>query len=68
MLVAPDGAKINARRLAGLMWREQMELQRAGYHTRRQAEAGKVASGRQRMVKVVIVDLADYRAHGSAAA
>jgi hypothetical protein len=60
-LIGPDGDRITPHRLNGLLWRDQMELRRAGYASRRKAEAAKVASGRQRTVKVVIVELADVR-------
>lgn len=66
-LIAPDGQRIGQRRLLGLLWREQMELLRAGYNTRRQAEAGKRAAARAQLVKVVVVQLADVRVGGSAA-
>lgn len=58
-LVAPDGQRLPPQRLRGLLWREQMELRRAGFTSRRKAEKG-VRHGAQ--VKVVIVSLADWQA------
>lgn len=57
-LVAPDGARINPERLRGLAWRDEMELRRAGFASRRRAEKA-VQHGAK--VKVVIVDLADWQ-------
>jgi hypothetical protein len=57
-LVAPDGQHITQERLEGLLWRDQMELRRAGYASRRRAEKA-VRQGAK--VKVVIVDLADWQ-------
>src|SRR5690606_8458146 len=39
-LVSPDGDHMTAERLRGLAWRDAMELRRAGYASRRKAEAG----------------------------
>lgn len=66
-LVTPTGEKIHKRRVEGMAFREGLELRRAGYASRRAAEAGK--SGRQYgpRVKVVIIDLQDYRLNGVAA-
>lgn len=61
-LVAPDGQRISQERLDGLLWRDAMELRLAGYSNRRQAEKPKQS------VRVVVVDLQDYREHGIAAA
>jgi len=66
-LVSPDGDRLTVGRVKGLAWRDHFELRRAGYASRRAAEAGKRSPGRQSLVKVVIVDLADYRANGLAA-
>ena len=60
-LVAPDGQRMTRTRLEGLMFRDKLELRRAGYASRRTAEAGRVASGHQRLVKVVVVTLDEYR-------
>lgn len=60
-LVSPDGQRITRTRLDGLLWRDARELWLAGYASRRTAEAAKVAAGRQRLVKVVMVDLDEYR-------
>jgi hypothetical protein len=56
-LVAPDGQRIPARRLEGLLWREAMELRRAGFASRKKAETARRNS---QMVKVVVVQLGDY--------
>lgn len=65
-LVTPTGEKIHQRRIEGMAFREMLELRRAGYASRRAAEAGK--SGRQygQRVKVVIVDLGEYLVDGLA--
>lgn len=63
-LVSPDGERLTPERLSGLLWRDQLELRRAGYASRRRAEAARCA--RQR-VKVVIVELDALRCRGSAA-
>lgn len=60
-LIGPDGDRITPDRLRGLLWRDAMELRRAGYASRRAAEAAKIASGRQRLVKVVVVELGELR-------
>lgn len=60
-LVAPDGQRMTRTRLEGLMFRDKRELRLAGFASRRKAEAGKVAAGHQRLVKVVVVDLDEYR-------
>lgn len=60
-LIAPDGQRMTRTRLEGLMFRDKRELRLAGYASRRKAEAGKVASGHQRLVKVIVVDLDEYR-------
>lgn len=56
--VSPDRQKITPERLAGLLWRDAMELRRAGLKSRREAEK-QVLQGR---VKVVVVNLADWHA------
>ena len=61
-LVSPDGDKITAQRLLGLMWRDSQELRRAGFASRQKADTTgtkRAAYGGQK-VKVVIVDLADW--------
>ncbi len=60
-LVSPDGDRMTPERLVGLAWRDKMELRLAGYASRRKAEAGKAIAGRRQMVKVVVVDLGDFR-------
>ena len=57
-LIGPDGDRITPQRLAGLLWRDAMELRRAGLRSRREAEK----PVRRGLVKVVIVDLADWHA------
>lgn len=57
-LVSPDGDQISAHRLKGLLWRDSMELRRAGYASRKSAEKNR--ANRQK-VKVLVVDLGDYR-------
>ena len=60
-LVSPDGDRMTPERIAGLAWRDQMELRVAGFASRRQAEAGQRRAGQRQMVKVVVVDLGDFR-------
>lgn len=60
-LVSPHGDRMTPERLAGLAWRDQMELRLAGYASRRKAEAGTRKAGQRQMVKVVVVDLGDFR-------
>lgn len=60
-LVSPHGDRMTPERVAGLAWRDQMELRLAGYASRRKAEAGKQIAGRRQLVKVVVVDLGDFR-------
>lgn len=57
-LISPDRDRITPERLAGILWRDSMELRRAGLRSRREAEKP-VLQGR---VKVVVVDLADWHA------
>ncbi len=59
-LVAPDGQRLSVTRLEGLLWRDAMELRRAGFASRK-------AAGRQQSVKVATVNLQDYRHNGLAA-
>lgn len=65
-LVSEDGQRITIERLRGLMWRDKMELRLAGYASRRAAEEARRAAHRPK-VKVVVMDLADYRHRGVAA-
>lgn len=65
-LIAPSGERITVERLRGLLWRDATELRRAGYASRRAAEAGQRSAKYGPKVKVVIVDLADLRLHGRA--
>ena len=55
------GPAMTPERLVGLAWRDKMELRLAGYASRRKAQAGKAIAGRRQMVKVVVVDLGDFR-------
>lgn len=57
-LLSPDRHRITPERLAGILWRDAMELRRAGLKSRREAEK-RVLQGK---VKVVVVDLADWHA------
>lgn len=65
-LIGPDGDRMTPERLRGLLFRDYLELRRAGFASRRKAESN---SGRQGLVKVVVVDLEDWQAKhfGSAA-
>ena len=60
-LVSPDGDHMTPERIAGLAWRDQMELRVAGFASRRKAEAGQRKADQRQMVKVVVVDLGDFR-------
>lgn len=64
-LVSPEGEWITQERLSGLLWRDQLELRRAGFVSRRKAEAAKAA---RQLVKVVIVPLDDVRVGNRASA
>jgi hypothetical protein len=65
-LVSDDGQRMTIERLRGLMWRDKMELRLAGYASRRAAEEARRAASRPK-VKVVVMDLDDYRHRGVAA-
>jgi hypothetical protein len=52
--ISPDGDRITPQRLRGLLWRDVMELRRAGYASRKKAEA---ESRKNQLVKVVVVPL-----------
>jgi hypothetical protein len=67
-LIGPDGDRITPDRLRGLLWRDKMELQQASYASRRRAELDRAMAGRIPKVKVIVVDLAHYRLHGTYAA
>lgn len=64
-LISPDGDRLTPERLKGIVWRESMELRRAGFASRRKADAG---SSRRQLVKVVVIDLDTYRLRGIGAA
>jgi len=59
-LVSPDGQRISPERLRGLIFRQSMDARRDRARARRQPK--------QQMVRVVVVDLAQYRADGGDAA
>lgn len=65
-LVSEDGQRMTIERLRGLMWRDKMELRLAGYASRRAAEEAKRAASRPK-VKVLVIDLGEYRHRGIAA-
>lgn len=56
-LVTPDGRHLTEARVLGMAWRDELELRRAGFASRRKAE---MARSHQQSVKVVVVDLADW--------
>lgn len=60
-LVSPDGDRMTPERIAGLAWRDQMELRVAGFASRRKAGAGQRKAGQRQMIKAVVVDLGDFR-------
>ncbi len=66
-LLAPDGTAITPERLQGIVWRDEMELRRAGYASRKRAEAGRRSPQYGPGVKVVIFELAELRVDGDAA-
>ena len=63
-LVSPDGQRMTRGRLAGLLWRDEMELRLAGFASRRNAEEQRP---KRQLVKVIVVELAQMRVHGEAA-
>lgn len=65
-LVSADGQRMSIERLRGLMWRDKMELRLKGYASRRAAEEARPAANRP-TVKVLVIDLGDYRHRGTAA-
>lgn len=67
-LVSPDGDRVSVERLRGLLWRDAMELRRAGYASRRAAEKNRRSPQYGAKVKVVIVDIADLRIRGQSSA
>ncbi len=60
-LVSPDGQRISPTRISGLMLRQELEARRDRARARAAARA-------PHLVKVIVVDLATYRAGGVAAA
>lgn len=67
-LVAPDGTRLTPERLKGLAFRAAAEERLAAVQARNASR--KAQSGRRELVKVVVVDLDDWRARhfGSSAA
>jgi hypothetical protein len=63
-LVDPNGQRITPERLAGLMWRDAAELRLAGFESRRRAEAENRAKQYGPRVRVVVIELAEFRANG----
>lgn len=66
-LVSPTGQRITRQRLEGLLWRDELELRRAGYASRRAAEANRQSPQYEQRVRVVIVPLADVLIQGQRA-
>lgn len=66
-LVSATGQRMTRTRLEGLMWRDEMELRLAGYASRRRAENNTRGQQYGPKVRVVVIDLAEYRQHGLAA-
>jgi hypothetical protein len=62
-LVSPDGQRLTQERLRGPLWRDSGELRLAGFVSRRKAEANQHSRNRPK-IKVVLIDLADYRVNG----
>ncbi|MNT04037.1 hypothetical protein D3C71_971750 [compost metagenome] len=60
-LVSPDGGRVTPERIAGLAWRDQIELRLAGFASSRKAEAATRKVGQRQMIRVVVVDLGDFR-------
>ena len=56
-LVAPDGQRITVQRINGILWRDEMELRKKGFASRRKAEAD---SRKNQLVKVVVIPLGQY--------
>lgn len=57
-LISPNGERISAERLKGLLWRDAMELRRAGFASRKSADQNR---GKKQLVKVVVIQLGEYR-------
>lgn len=64
-LVSPDGHRLSARRLAGLIWRDAQEQRIAA---RRQAAATAADRRATQPVKVVVVTLREFQAMRAGAA
>jgi hypothetical protein len=66
-LIDPAGQRITPERLRGLLWRDEMELRLAGYASRRRAEAATRSPQYGPKIKVVVIDLGEYRVRGTVA-
>lgn len=66
ILVSEDGQRMPIGRLRGLMWRDKMELRLKGYASRRAAEEAR-RTAKMPKVKVLVIDLGEYRHQGIAA-
>ena len=60
-LISPTGTRLSAQRVEGLAWRETNEARRDAAKSRNAAR-----SKRRQLVKVVVIDMCDYRANGLA--
>lgn len=56
-LIHPTGQRIPIERLRGLLWRDELELRRSGYESRRRATQGRTGAAYGPRVKVVVIDL-----------
>lgn len=66
-LISPGGQRISPERLRGLLFRDQLELRKAGFASRLKADRGTRARQSMPKIKVVIIDLGEYRVNGLAA-
>ena len=57
-LVSDTGQRMTPERLRGLLWRDEVELRRQGFASRRAAEERR---RKGQLVKVIVVQLADLR-------
>lgn len=60
-LVDPEGSRIRPERLRGLLWRQEAEARRDHARARRKARTG------QQLVKVLTVELDEWRRQGRGA-
>lgn len=63
-LIGPGRQRITRERLDGLMWRDASELRLAGFASRRNAEAEKRAQQYGPRVRVVVIEISEYRRNG----